>query len=122
MYDFEKTVDGVIKYVNKEIINETMNEAQEFAARMLVGRIVKNESAIKNVLASNGFLRVFGIVDSEGRLDVEGVLEDVKREISRKEKITFDIPFFGKYTFRPSDIDALYNTIIGEEERNYDNN
>ena len=122
MYEFEKTVDGVIKYVNKEIINETMNEAQEFAARMLVGRIVKNEAAIKNMLTSNGFLRAFGIVDSEGRLDVEGVLEDAKREIARKEKITFNVPFFGKYTFRPSDVDALYGTIMGEEEKVYDNN
>ena len=65
---------------------------------------------------NNGFIRTFGIIDSEGNIDVEGLAHDIKREIARKEKITLSIPMFGKMTFRPEDVDDLYKKITGEVE------
>ena len=52
----------------------------------------------------------------------EGFAADIKRELARKGKITMDIPWFGKYTFTPADVDVLYKTITGEEVDRYDNN
>lgn len=114
MYDFDKTLDGLAKYIDNELYTG-MNDVQEFAARVFVGRILNNKNHIKDMFINNGFIRSFGVIDSEGMVDLNGLAKDIKREIARKEKITFNVPFFGKYTFQPSDVDVMYKTITGEE-------
>lgn len=114
-YTFEKVIDGTVDYIAEELLTR-MNDVQEFAARVLIGRVVNNQERIKDALVSNGFIRTFGIIDSEGAVDVEGLARDIKREIARKEKITLSIPMFGKMTFHPEDVDALYKKITGGVE------
>ena len=113
-YEFEKVIDGLSKYINDEIY-AGMNDLQEFAARVIVGRIINNQENVKDMLINNGFVRTFGIIDAEGMVDVDSIVNDIKREIARKEKITFNIPMFGRMTFKPSDVDMLYQNITGEE-------
>lgn len=119
--EFETVINGMAQYINDELYPR-MNDLQEFSARVLVGRVINNVDNIKNALLSNGFLRTFAIIDSDGMVDIYSLGKDVKRELSKKEKITFDIPFFGKMTFKPCDVDSLYYIITGEEMPNYDNN
>ena len=119
-YTFEKVIDGTIEYIGEEMLSN-MNDVQEFAARILISRVLNNQERIKDALVNNGFIRTFGIIDSEGAVDVEGLAHDIKREIARKEKITLSIPMFRKMTFHPEDVDALYKKIAGEE-RTYEEN
>lgn len=118
---FEKVVDGITQYINKEIC-PGMNDAQEFAARVLMGRIIKNQENIKIMLIDNGIIRTFGIIDNEGLVDITGLAEDIKSELEKKEKITLTVPWFGKMTFKMSDVDVLHKLITGEEMQNYENN
>ena len=115
-HEFGKVIDGISKYIDKEIYSG-MNDWQEFAARVMVGRIINNQENVKDMFINNGFLRTFDIVDAEGFVDVESLAKDIKRELSRKEKITFAVPMFGRMTFTPADVDTLYRTITGEELR-----
>jgi hypothetical protein len=115
-YKFEKVIDGLSRYIDAEII-PSMNDLQEFFARVLLGRFLSNEEYVKEIILSNGFLKTFGIIDSEGMVDVHTLVTDIRRELCKKEKITLDIPMFGKMTFVPSDVDVLYHTITGEEYR-----
>lgn len=112
--EFERVVDGLAQYINSELYSG-MNDVQEFAARVLIGRVINNQEQIKHNLVNNGFIRTFGVIDGEGMVDIEGISNDIKREISRKDKITFNVPMFGKLTFRASDVDVMYHTITGEE-------
>ena len=116
-YEFEKVIDGMSKYINDEIYS-SMNDLQEFAARVIVGRIINNQENVKEMLINNGFVRTFGVIDAEGMVDVDSIAGDIKREIARKEKITFSIPMFGRMTFKPTDVDMLYRHITGEELTN----
>ena len=116
-YEFEKVIDGMSKYINDEIY-VGMNDLQEFTARVIVGRIINNQENVKEMLINNGFMRTFGIIDTEGMVDVDSIANDIKREIARKEKITFNIPMFGRMTFKPTDVDMLYRHITGEEMTN----
>ena len=113
-YEFERVLDGLDSYIDEHIYSG-MNDLQEFAARVLIGRIINNRAAIKESLVNNGFVRTFGIIDNDGKIDVEALAKDIKREICKKEKITFEIPMFGKMTFTPSDVDVIYRKITGEE-------
>lgn len=113
-YEYEKVIDGLSKYIDEEIYLG-MNDIQEFAARVLVGRFISNKDNVKDMLINNGFIRTFGIINSEGMVDVDALARDIKRELANKEKLTLSIPMFGRMTFKPSDVDNLYRTITGKE-------
>ena len=107
---FETVVDGVNRYIDKEIYSG-LNDAQEFLARLAVGRINQNAEGIKQFLMNNGVMRTMGIVDSEGMVDLDQLLGDVKREIERKEALKISVPMIGTLTFKPADVDVLYDMI-----------
>lgn len=113
-YEFEKVIEGLSKYIDSEIF-PNLNDLQEFASRVLLGRFLSNTANIKEMLINNGFIKTFGIIDSEGMIDVDTLINDIKRELSKKEKITLSVPMLGKMSFTTSDADVLYHTITGEE-------
>ena len=91
-----------------------MNSLQEIGARLIVGRIIGNPEVLKQNLANNGFVKTLAIMDSEGNVDLEPIMKDLKREIEKKGKLVIEIPMFGKMTFVPADIDDIYKEITGE--------
>ena len=113
LYKFEKVMEGISNYINAEVYSG-MNDLQEIAARIVIGRLIGNEETIKKALVNNGVIRTFGIIDGEGMVDIESLAKDLKREIERKGKLVVNIPMFGKLTFVPDDVDTLYKYIIGE--------
>lgn len=116
----KRVVDGISRYMDAEIYSG-MNDWQEFIARLFIGRLLENDDEIIESLISNGFIRTFGVIDSDGMVDVYALAKDLKREISRKEELIINIPMFGKMTFTPSDVDVLYRTITGEEMASNEN-
>lgn len=112
-YKFESIIDGLYRYIDNEIMTG-MNDLQEIIARLAIGRVAENQEAIKNALMNNGVIRSFGIMDSDGCVDVEGLTKDLKREIERKEKVSISIPLIGKLTFKSQDVDTIKQYITGE--------
>ena len=117
-YEFEKVIDGISKYINNNNLYSKMNDLQEMVARLAVGRVITNQATIKEVLSNNAFIRTFDIIDRDGMVDVDALAADIKREISRKEKLTINVPVIGKLTFVPADVDTLRNTIVEESGYN----
>lgn len=109
---FETVLDGLNRYIDKEIYGN-LSDLQEILARLTVGRINQNAESIKNFLMTNGFCKTLCLVDSEGMVDIDRLLQDLKREIDRKGSIQVEIPMIGKLTFRAVDIDVLQNEIGG---------
>lgn len=112
MVSFEQIIDGVARYLNKYLFSK-MNDFQEVIARIAVGRIIGNPEALKQSLQANGIVRTFAVMDSDGNVDLEPIMRDLKREIERKGKLTVEIPMFGKISFLPQDIDEIYREITG---------
>ena len=110
--EFNRVIDGLTRYLNNNLFSK-MNDWQEVLARIAVGRIIGNPEALKQSLAANGIVRTFAIMDSEGNVDLEPIMRDLKREVERKGKLSFDIPMFGKISFLPQDIDEIYREITG---------
>lgn len=111
---FEHVVDGINRYINKEIYCN-LNSTQEFLARLVVGRISQNANIIKKDLMHNGFFKTLGVVDSEGLVDIEDIMQIVKQEIERQESLQVDVPLIGVFTFKPDDVDKLYEEIVRRE-------
>jgi hypothetical protein len=109
--EFEKVLNGIIKYLNNEIYSG-MNDWQEMLARIAVSRMVGNGDNLKHTLMNNAFIKTFAIMDENGIVDVDSLLNDIKNQISQKEKLTISLPMFGKFTFTAADVDKLYRTIM----------
>lgn len=109
--EFEKVLNGIIKYFNNEIF-PTMNSWQEILARVAVSRALGDGQKLKELLTTNAYVKTFGIIDDKGMVDVEGLLGEFKKQLQAKEKLTLSLPMFGTFTFTPEDVDKLYKTIL----------
>jgi hypothetical protein len=112
MVSFEQILDGLARYMNKYFYSN-LNDWQEIVARLAVGRIIGNPETLKQSLAANGIVRTFAVMDSEGNVELEPLMRDLRKEIERKGKMTVEIPMFGKISFLPQDIDEIYREITG---------
>lgn len=112
MVNFNQVLDGLTRYLNKNFYSN-LNDFQEVIARIAVSRIIGNPESLKQSLMANGIVRTFAIMDSDGNVDLEPIMRDLKREIERKGKLTVEIPMFGKISFLPQDIDEIYREITG---------
>lgn len=110
--EFEKVLNGIIRFLNKEIIDQ-MNSWQEVIARVGMARIINNGAGIKKMLVENPFLKTFAIADENANIDVDGLMNDIKTAIREKGYIEFNLPLFGNFKFTESDIDRLYSYIRG---------
>ena len=106
---YERVVDGVLRYLDREVF-PNMNDWQEMLARIAVSRIAGN-TELKTQLTNNPFVRTFAIIDTEGNVDVDGLMRDIKEQIRAKNKLDISIPMFGKFTFREDDVDKLHRAI-----------
>jgi hypothetical protein len=50
-------------------------------------------------------------MDDAGRVDVDGLIRDLKRQIEAKGKLEFSLPMLGKFSFVTSDVDTLHRYI-----------
>lgn len=111
MQRFEKVIDGIFKYLDREIFSK-MNDWQELVARIAVSRVVGNSEQLKNSLMNNSILRTFAIIDSDGNVDVDGLIKDIKAQLEAKGRLEITLPIFGKMAFQPADADILYHYIM----------
>ena len=111
MVAFEKVLDGIAKYIDREIY-AGMNDWQEVLARIAVGRVFENREQLKNRLVNSGVIRTFGVISEDGMVDVDGLASDLKKQIEQKGKITVSLPMFGKLTFKAEDVEKLHRTIM----------
>ena len=108
---FESVLDGINRYIDREIYSN-LSDVQELVARVVIGRVNQNAELIKQSLMGNGFVKTLCIIDSDGMVDVDRLLQDIKREMERKGSIQVDVPMIGKITFKPEDADILKEEIL----------
>lgn len=112
MVELERVMDGIARYLDKEIYSG-MNDVQEVVARIAVGRLLGNKDGVKNMLSGNPIIKSLMVIDDDGMVDIERILADLKAEISKKGSISIQIPWFGKMKFVPEDVDKLHSEILG---------
>lgn len=110
---YNRVIDGIVRYIDKEVM-PGMNDLQEIVARIAIGRLVDNRESLKEMLNSNPIIASFAIIDSDGNVDAERLLSEIKTQIAKKGSIKVEIPWFGKLTFIPEDVDKLRREIFGE--------
>ena len=107
---YEAVIQGIINYLNKEILS-TMADWQAMLARIAISRVLTVKGGLKDAVTGNTFLQSMGIVSVDGMVDVDGLMRDLKEQISLAGKLEIALPVFGKYAFTPEDVDVLYKYI-----------
>ena len=117
---FNSALVGAAELIEKNIM-PGMNDWQEIAARIALGRVFDNRDALKNYLVNNGYIRTFAMIDNDGNVDIDRLAGDLKREIEKKGKLEIDLKIFGKMKFEATDVDNLHRMIVqgGTRYENY---
>lgn len=117
-YSFESVISGLSAYIDKAIF-PTFNKTQSFLGHFLIGRYVSNISILKSVLVENEFLKPLALFNSDGFVDVESIMTDLKNTMNHVGNFEINIPLVGPYSFGPTDLDILYNCIKEKTNENY---
>lgn len=111
--EFEKVVEGLCSYINKEVL-PTMNTWQQVVATVAVNRYAKNSNNLKATLINNPIAKGIALVDENGMVEIDDLAEDIKAAIAPKGKLDLSIPVIGcKLTFNSQDISILCDEIKG---------
>lgn len=109
--NLDRVFNGIIKYLDREIFPH-MNDWQDMIARIYVSRVMGDPEKLKQTVMGNPFLRTFAIMDGEGNVDIDHLLNDIRAQIEKKGKLELNIPMFGKFNFMPNDVDKLRYYIM----------
>ena len=72
---YERVVKGIGKYIEAEIY-PGLSDWQEILARIAVSRAMNSQEQLKEILTKNAFAKMFAIIDDEGDIDVDGLMEE----------------------------------------------
>lgn len=112
MISIDKIEKGIANYLDGELMPQLQDNKLE---KVLVGTAASLAiSRIGTIVASykdNKLVKMLGIMDDEGNVDVEVLADELKKNIS-KEGVKVDIPIVGTMTFHKDDVDKLYEYIM----------
>lgn len=111
--EFEKVVEGLCSYINKEVL-PTMNTWQQVVATVAVNRYARNSNNLKATLINHPIAKGIALVDENGMVEIDDLAEDIKAAIAPKGRLDLSIPVIGcKLTFNSQDISILCDEIKG---------
>ena len=104
---------GVAAYLDAELMPQLDRSGWE---RVIVGTAVSLAiSKVGTIAASykdNKMVKMLGIMDDAGNIDVSTIAEEAKKNIG-KEGFNVEVPILGTLTFHADDVDKLCNFISG---------
>lgn len=111
MIPYNQVANGAVKYIDSEIVPK-VNGFSKIAVGVMLAEAVKRGDHIVERMKAMPMITMLGIVDEEGRVDVETIYEEMKKHIS-KEPLRVELPMVGVLTFTTDDVDKLYAHIMG---------
>ena len=112
MVSIEKIEQGFANYLDGELMPQLQKNGVE---KVIIGTVaslmIRKTSVIVESYRDNKFVKMLGIMDEGGNIDVDTLVEELKKNIS-KEGVKLDIPILGTLTFHKDDVDKLYDYIM----------
>jgi DNA-binding transcriptional regulator LsrR (DeoR family) len=112
MYDYNKVINGVAKYIDDEIVNK-ITGWQRWVVGSGVGIALSNATNVFNQLKNNEFVKMLGVIDEKDRIDVDKIYKELKKQ-AQKGAITFNAPMIGAITLNEQDVEKVYGFIKSE--------
>ena len=108
---------GVSHWLDKELMpklpsNGPYDGVKKAATVALALYAIKRGRNALMSLTENSFLSTIGAVDREGRVDLEGFAEEMRKQMP-EEGVKISVPMVGDLTFYRSDLDDMLRYIKG---------
>lgn len=108
---------GVSRWLDKELMPKLPTGGQydgikKAATVALALYAIKRGRAALDSLTQNSFLGTIGAVDREGNVDLEGFVEEMKKQVP-ENGLKVSVPMVGDMTFYRDDLDDVMRYIKG---------
>lgn len=113
MYEYYKVINGIVKYIDNEIINK-ISGWKKWIVGSVMTISMSNTTELFNQLKTNDFVKGLGLIDDKDRVNVDAIYNAVKKQAS-KSSVTFDVPMLGALTLNEYDVDKIYELIKNEQ-------
>ena len=113
MYEYNKVINGIAKYVDTEIVDK-ITGWKKWVVGSGIGLALSNATEVFNQLKNNEFVKMLGVIDKEDKVDVDKIYKEMKKQ-AKKSAITFDMPMIGPVTLNEQDVDKMYELIKNEQ-------
>ena len=111
MVSIEKIEQGVAAYLDGELMPKLpANGVQRVIVGTAMSLLIKRSGAILDSYKDNQLVKMLGIMDSEGNIDIDILAEELKKNMP-KDGLRVDVPIIGALTFKENDVDKLYEYI-----------
>lgn len=108
------TVQQISEGIGRYIDNELMPKVAGIRKWMLgVAGIYAGQMASDKIVGSSDLLKSVGIMSEDGMIDLDKFMPYVKSMASQSGPVTEHISMLGDITFDASDVDKLYQYILG---------
>ena len=111
MIHYTKVINGLLKYIDAEILAKMNGSFGAWGAGIVVGLIAKRAEQVYHTLAENPMIKALGVIDGE-MIDIEAIYAEALKA-SQKGSATLSMPVVGPITFKTADVESAYRYIIG---------
>lgn len=111
MVTIQKIEQGIAAYLDSELMPHfTGGGFEKVIAGTAMSLIVRRGGNILNHYKDNKTIRMLGLMDDNGNIDIDILAEEFKKNIPA-EGMKVEIPIIGTMTFHKDDVDKLHEYI-----------
>lgn len=112
MVSVNQMEQGIASFLDTEFMpNLPQNGIQKVMAGTAISLIIKRSGNIVKEFVNNPFVKMLGIMDDEGNMDIDILRTELKANMP-ESGVVMDIPMIGTLTVHAQDVDTLYNHIV----------
>lgn len=109
-YSTEQVINGIINYADNEVMHK-LPTTGKWIMGTVIGIASNKASKVIDNLKSNPIIVALDIIDENGNIDADTLLQAMKESANHYGNVTLEVPMVGKLTFSSSDIDMLKSYI-----------
>lgn len=111
MIPYAKVEKGLADYLDGELMPMIPETGfQRIIAGTAISLLIKKGGSQIAALKENPAVKMMGIFDDAGNVDVETLRDELKKNMP-EDGVKVEVPMLGMLTFRKGDIDKLYSYI-----------
>lgn len=107
----DQIISGTINYIDSEIM-PSLPTAGKWLVGAGVGIVKSRASSFISAITNNDMIKAVGIVDNNGMIDIDLVLENLKTSAKKYGKVTIEVPLTGTLSLSDSDIELIRSYIL----------
>lgn len=110
MVTLNQAKSGIMRYLDSEVLPH-MSGPRKYGAAVYVALLMQGIEQRAGELAKMPAVKLLGVVDDDLRIDLDKLYAAAIEQIRYADRLEFDIPVAGRFSFCQADIDRLYEEI-----------